>query len=100
MVDPSVAPIPDPRADRFRPLVTGSRIAMIAATALSLLSMTLPDRAETWTAGAAIVIVLVAPLARVIWLANRWFRRGDPRYGWVAVGVLLVVAAAAAAASF
>jgi len=72
---------------------------MIAATGLSLLSMVVPGRVEAWTAGAAIVIVLVAPVLRIIWLANRWFRRGDPRFGWVAIGVLGVVVAAAAAAS-
>ncbi len=99
MSEPTGAPIPDPRADRFRPLVIGSKVAMVAATGLALLSMAVPPEAERWIAGAAIVVVLVAPVARILWLANRWFRRGDPRYGWVAIGVLAVVAAAAGAAA-
>lgn len=83
----------DPRAGRFDPLVRGARVAVAAAFGLALLGIVVPSPAGPWFATAAIAVVLVAPLARIVWLGTRWFRRGDPRYGWVAVGVLCVVTA-------
>jgi hypothetical protein len=87
-------PVPDPRAGRFQPLVTGARMAVGMAFALAVGGMLLPDPVATWCAVAAIAVVMTAPIVRVIWLAARWFRRGDRRFGWVAVGVLGVVSIA------
>lgn len=42
-------------------------------------------------AGVAIGGLLLAPLVRVTWLAQRWLRRGDLRYGLVATSVLVIV---------
>lgn len=96
---PVPSPVPDPRSDRFQTLVTASRVAMVVATVLALASIVAPAPYDGWAAFAAIGVVVVAPVARVLWLAQRWFRRGDPRFGSVAVGVLVVVALAAVMAS-
>jgi hypothetical protein len=41
----------------------------------------------------AIGLLVAAPLVRVGWLAIRWFRRGDTRFGLAACGVLAIIAA-------
>ncbi len=82
----------DPRSGRFDPLVKGARLGVAVALVLAVLGIVLPSPVGTALCGAAIAVVLVAPLARVSWLGVRWFRRGDPRFGFVAVGVLCVVA--------
>jgi hypothetical protein len=87
-------PIPDPRAGRFEPLIVGSRIAVGLALGFALGSLFLPEPLTGWCSAAAVAIVMATPLLRVAWLAVRWFRRGDRRFGIVAVGVLLVVGAA------
>ncbi|UDY36429.1 hypothetical protein [Dermatobacter hominis] len=92
-------PIPDPRAGRFEPLILGSRIAVGVALVLAVVGVAAPEPLSDWSAVASIVVVMVAPLLRVGWLAVRWFRRGDRRFGWVAVGVLCVVATAVVLAS-
>ena len=43
-----------------------------------------------WMLVAALV---VTPVARVLWFVVRWFRRGDPTFAWVGIGVLVVMAA-------
>lgn len=95
----SDVPNVDPRLDRYLPLVRSTRVAVVVATSLALLSVVVPDPFDRVAAATAISVVLVAPLVRVCWLARRWFRRGDTRYGWVAVGVLCVVAVAVLLAS-
>lgn len=95
----ATTPINDPRAGRFRPLVRSSRIAVGVALALALAGTAVPgttgDRFDT----AAVAVVMIAPLLRVGWLAQRWFRRGDTRFGLVALGVLAVVGFAVALAA-
>lgn len=87
--------IVDPRFDRFRPLSNALGWALLAVTALAGLAVVLPRDLAVW-AGAALVALLVAvPMARVVWLVLRWFRRGDRRYAFVGVGVLAVIAVGA-----
>ncbi len=85
---------PDPRAERYLPVLRAWRVAAGATLALALLGAVLPGPAADVFGAAAVTVVLVAPLVRIAWLARRWFRRGDPRFGWFAVGVLGVVALA------
>lgn len=99
MTAPAGSPIPDPRSGRFQPLVVMSRAAVVAALVLAGVGTVFGGTVGRAAATAAIAVVLVAPIARVVWLAARWFRRGDPRYGAVALGVVAVVAGAAVLAA-
>lgn len=50
------------------------------------------------TAGRTAELVLLAtlvvvPVVRVLWFVVRWFRRGDPKFAMVGIGVLVVMAA-------
>lgn len=99
--DPSpTSPIHDPRAGRFQPLVRSSRFAVGVALVLALAGTAVPGSTGDALDAAAIAVVVIAPLLRVAWLAQRWFRRGDPRFGLVALGVLAVVGAAVAVAAW
>jgi hypothetical protein len=88
-------PPPDPKRDRFKPVERALQVAVVVVGALALFSVLLPGRASEITGTAAIVALMVVPLARVLWLAQRWLRRGDVRYGLVAVSVLLITAVGA-----
>ena len=66
-------------------LLTG--LAFVAAVA----GVALPGPAGEVASGAAVAVVVGAPLLRVAWLAVRWYRRGDRRYASVAAALLLVV---------
>jgi hypothetical protein len=65
----------------------------LAALGLGVLGATLPGRAGTVTATAAVAVVVGIPLARVAWLGVRWLRVGDQRFAAVAVALLAVVGA-------
>jgi hypothetical protein len=83
---------PDPRANRYDGLSRGLRVAAYATAVLAVLC-TVTAGAVATTAGTVMVVLLVAvPLLRVLWLAQRWIRRGDLRFALVAGGVLTVVA--------
>lgn len=92
--------IHDPRAGRFQPLVRSSRIAVGVALTLALAGTVIPGSTGDAFDVAAMAVVVIAPLLRVVWLAQRWFRRGDARFGFVAIGVLAVVGAAVALAAY
>ncbi|HPU40415.1 MAG TPA: hypothetical protein PLS63_12655 [Microthrixaceae bacterium] len=81
-------------------MVRSSRIAVGVALALALAGTAIPgstgDRLDT----AAVAVVVIAPLLRAGWLAQRWFRRGDSTFGFVALGVLAVVGCAVALAAW
>ncbi len=94
--DPSATgPPPDPKAGRFDALAAALRRVLLVVAVLAGLGALLPGAAGRAAAWAAIVVLMATPLVRVGWLGRRWFRRGDPRFGLVAVGVLAVVAVAA-----
>jgi len=64
---------------------------VVAAAALAALLLGAgPGDGVAWV---AIGLLVAAPLGRVGWLAIRWFRRGDRRFGLAACGVLVIVAA-------
>ena len=89
------APGQDPKAGRFDPIARGFRVMLVIVVVAALASVVTKGTTSDVLAGAAIVGLLLAPLARVTWLAQRWLRRGDIRYGLVAVSVLLIVGAGA-----
>ena len=83
----------DPRAGRFDPLVRGLQVAMVLVALTAVLGDVLhgtAGRVAEWMLVAALV---VTPVARVLWFVVRWFRRGDPKFAWVGIGVLVVMAA-------
>ncbi|MEI2698885.1 MAG: hypothetical protein V9E94_11230 [Microthrixaceae bacterium] len=53
----------------------------------------LPGGVGRWSGAAAIVVLVTAPLVRVVWLVRRWMSRGDPRFAAVGCGVLAIIAA-------
>lgn len=82
----------DPRLDRYRPLSRALRVGLVLTAVLAVAAVLLPGRASD-VLGAGVVVVLVgAPLARVLWFVVRWFRRGDRRYALVGCGVLAIIA--------
>jgi hypothetical protein len=90
-----VSPPPDPKANRFDAMARGLRVAALATAVLAVIS-TLTAGAVSSASGAAMAALLVAvPLLRVLWLAQRWIRRGDLRFGLIATAVLAVVATGA-----
>jgi hypothetical protein len=89
-------PAPNPRADRQRRLIRFLRVAATAVFVLALVSLLLPGEAGRVAADLMVVVVVGAPIVRVLWLAQRWTRRKDWRFVAAAAGLLLVVATGAA----
>ncbi len=69
-------------------LVRGLQWAAVAAAVLGAVGLLLPGQAGVDVAVAAIVVVIAAPLLRVVWLEVAWARAGDWRF--VVVGLLLL----------
>lgn len=83
----------DPRLERFRPLTASLRVVLVACAALAVAAFVLPEQASRWAGLAMFALLVGVPIARVLWLVQRWFRRGDVRFALVGVGVLAVIAA-------
>lgn len=66
-----------------------TRVAFVAALA----GLLLPDPVGPAASALAVGIVIAAPLVRVLWLALRWYLRGDRRYAAVAASLLCIVGA-------
>jgi hypothetical protein len=81
------AAAPDPLAGRQARLLRVLRAATLLAAALAAIGVVVEA-----VAVAAVAVLVAAPLVRVAWLANRWRRRGDPRFSFTAVGLLALVA--------
>jgi hypothetical protein len=89
----------DPRLERFRPLTASLRSVLVACAALAAAALVLPDPMSQWTGVALFALLVGAPIARVLWLVQRWFRRGDVRFAWVGISVLAVIASGVLLAS-
>lgn len=90
---PAGTPPPDPRAGRFDQVVRGLQVAMVLVAVAAVLGDVLhgpAGRAAEWVLLAVLVAV---PVVRVLWFVVRWFRRGDPKFALVGIGVLVVMAA-------
>jgi len=85
----------DPKATRFDRLSARLKAAMWLIGALAVLTLALPPERSDDVGAVLLGLLIAAPLLRVAWFVQRWFRRGDPRYALVGVGVLLVVAGGA-----
>lgn len=82
----------DPRLERFAPLTRSLRALLVGCAALAVAAVALPDPASRWAGLAMFAVLVGTPIARVLWLVQRWFRRGDARFGTVGLGVLAVIA--------
>lgn len=82
----------DRRLDRFNTMVATMRAFLLAVGVLAALGAVTPSEMGRWFGGAAIAVLVAAPLIRVVWLVARWFRRGDPRFALVGTGVLAIIA--------
>ena len=72
--------------------------AAIAALVLGMAAVVLPADVGRPFAWGSVALVVMAPLARVAWLAVRWVQRRDLRFAALAFSLLLVVALGAALA--
>lgn len=90
-----MTPPPDPKSNRYDALAAALRVAAVLAATLALAALVLPGVASDAVGTALVVLLIVAPLLRVGWFVQRWFRRGDPRFGLVGVALLTVVAVGA-----
>lgn len=89
---------PDPRSGRFDRLVALLTAAVVVGGVLAVVG-TLVEGPVGRIARTLLVAVLVAvPVLRVCWFTGRWFRRGDPRFAAVGLGVLTVMVVGALAA--
>ena len=71
------------------------RFAVRLAFGLALIGALELGAISTVTATAAVVIVVGAPLLRVVWLIGRWIQEGDRRFILTGVALLAVVGAGA-----
>lgn len=95
----SAALPPDPRVARQRALATYLRVALVIAMVLGTTAALLPDDWGERAAGRAMVVVLIAaPIGRIVWLLVRWVRRRDWRFAGAAVALLAVLGVAFALA--
>ncbi len=92
-------PPPDPRRNRFVPLSIAMLRLLAAIAVLALLTVLAPQPWDVAAGWAMVGVLVAAPLFRVLWLVQRWLRRGDPRYAVVGMAVLAVVLAGAALAA-
>ncbi len=86
---------PHPLVGRQRRMILALRVSLALAATLALGGLLLPGETGRALAWGFVGLVIAAPVVRTGWLALRWWRRGDPRFALVAVGVLGVVALAA-----
>jgi hypothetical protein len=74
-------------------LVTALWWVVMTAAGLAGLGLALPGDSGVAMAAAAVVVVIAAPLLRVLWLIVVWGRSGDWRFVGVGLALLAVVAA-------
>jgi len=76
----------DPREERFAGLLHALRVGQIIVVALAAVAIVGPAGGITGLFGwLALVGVIAGAPARVVWLAQRWLRKGDRLYGALAL---------------
>jgi hypothetical protein len=84
----------DPRLGRQRVLALYVRAALVVIAVLATLTAVVPESVHDELGLATVVVLIVAPIGRVLWLLVRWARRGDLRFAAVAALLLTVMATA------
>ena len=83
----------DPRAGRFDRVVRGLQVAVVVAAIAAVLGDVLTGSAGTAAEWVLLATLVAVPVLRVLWFVVRWFRRGDPKFAFVGIGVLVVMLA-------
>ena len=91
----SLPPAIDPGPGRYDRLSVWLRLALVIVAVLALAAVLVPPAQGVWIGRALVTLLVALPLLRVAWFVARWFRRGDPRFAFVGLGVLCVVATGA-----
>jgi len=89
-------PPPDPRAGRFDQVVRGLQVAVVVVALAAMLGDVLNGPAGQFAEWALLATLVSVPVLRVLWFVVRWFRRGDPKFAFVGIGVLVVMLAGVA----
>lgn len=84
-------PPPDPRRDRYVPLSRAMLQMLAAAAVAAMVALASPEPWGELAGWVMVSLLIAAPLIRVLWLIQRWLRRGDPRYATVGAAVLAIV---------
>lgn len=80
-------------------MATGLQGATVAAFVLAVLAMAVPDPGGHGLGVAVVVLLVAAPLLRVVGLVVRWWSEGDRRFVLVGIGLLAIVGVGAIIAS-
>ncbi len=88
--DDGSGPGPHPLVGRQTALIRALQVTTVAAWVLAAGGVVLPGEWGRRTAVALVVVLVAAPLARLLWLTVRWVRRGDPGFALLA-GLLIAV---------
>lgn len=89
----------DGRAGRQRLLLAYLRVSAMVALAAGVTGTLVAGDLGRRASAAALVVLVSAPIGRVLWLAVRWTRKGDRRFAGAAAALLAVVAAGAGIAA-
>ena len=82
----------DRYAARQRYLQRALEVAAVVAGITAALALVVPEDVAEVAAGVTVAILVVTPVARTVWLAIRWARKGDWRFCAAAVAVVAIVA--------
>lgn len=87
----------DPEVGQAAPqAATALRWTTWAVVILAAAAIVLPGEYGLAVARLVVGVLIAAPALRVLWLAGRWFRRGDHRYAWVAISLAATIVVGAA----
>jgi len=92
MTSPSIPD--DPRLGRQRVLATYLRVCLASTLVLAAVASVAPEEWSHRIGRAMLVVLIAAPVGRVLWLLVRWLRRGDRRFALAAVALLAVMSVA------
>jgi Na+/proline symporter len=84
----------DPRLGRQRVLALYLRVALVVVALLATLTAVVPESVHDELGVVTVVVLIVVPIGRVVWLLVRWTRRGDRRFAAAAAVLLAVMALA------
>ncbi len=87
----SAGPAPNHRIGRQRFLVVYLRVALVLAFLVGVVELVIPDEHRDRAGMVMVIVFVVAPAGRVLWLMVRWLRLGDWRFALIGLTLLAVV---------